>query len=121
MNRQNLLDRFYFKDNGFFYHDIGSVSARETDAVIDQRQLDLPLKRQTAAAHFETQTIHINLLQKAWSNRLMNLDRQSNHAARDIPRRQPDFLFSASSEHSAPSVIHGTSPPHEPPHHPLDK
>jgi len=118
VNRKNLLDRFDFENNGFFHHDIGPIHSGQANTVMDQRQLDLTLKRQTVARHLMTQAIHINLLQESRADRFMNLDRQPDHAAGEIPRRQPGFLFSASSGHSASSVMNGTSIPCERPRHP---
>jgi len=60
---KNLLDGFDFQNDAALDDDIGPICSGQADAVIDQRQLDLALKRQTIARHFEAQTIHLNLFQ----------------------------------------------------------
>jgi hypothetical protein len=118
MHRQNLFDRLYFDDYALLDNDIGPVSPGQPKPTVDQRQLDLPPKQQGVQRHLMAQTFLINLLKKSWSNRPMNLDRQTNHPPGQIPRGQTIHRFSASSETSAPSVIHGTIHHPERPHSP---
>jgi hypothetical protein len=118
MDRQNLFDRFDFNKNFFFHDEVGPVTTLETNAFIYSGQYDLSFKPQTGARKLECQTILIKLLKKPRPERLMNLNRHSNHTTGQFPGHQPEFLFSALSGISAPSECHGTHPQHERPHHP---
>lgn len=44
MNRQKFVARFYFEKNRVLDDDIGSISALEADAFINQMQFDLPFQ-----------------------------------------------------------------------------
>jgi hypothetical protein len=116
MERENIFDRPYFEDDRFFDDEIGSIGAIKTNSFINQWQFDLPSKSQIGERQFKPKTILINVLQKPRTNDSMHLDRQANHAI-GHPFDIPPVLF-VSLAHFVIFVMHGTSPRHEPPHHP---
>jgi hypothetical protein len=72
--------------SSFTGHDIGAVSARKADTIVDRGQLDLALKCEAVQRHLMAQAILINLLQESRPNRLMNLDGQANHPTGQVAR-----------------------------------
>ncbi len=64
MNRQDVVDRFYFDKNRSFDNEIGPIAAFETNAFIYSRQYNLSFKSQTSARKLHCKTILIKLLKK---------------------------------------------------------
>jgi hypothetical protein len=118
MNRKNFINRFYFKNNGVFDDDIGSVAPGKAYAFINQMQLGLPLKSQTRARKLKLQAILISMLKKPRTDGTMDLDRHADHPSGHLfPIHLPPTLF-VTMVCFTPFVVHGTHPQQERPRHP---
>ena len=117
MNRQNFIDRFYFKDDRVFDDDIGAIATRKTNAFVNQMQFDLPLKSHARARQFEPKTILISMFKKPRTDGTMDFDCHADHPSGYLlPIHLPPTLFVTLACFKI-FVIHGTPPPHDHPDH----
>lgn len=93
MHRKNALHRLYFEKNGVLHHDVGTVAARQAEALINQRQRRLPDKCQTTVSEFPAKTLLVRLFQQARSQRPMNFYRQSDDLPGAIPGQTRNAFF----------------------------
>lgn len=118
MNRQNFVDRFYFKNDHVFDDDVGSIGTLKTGAFVDHMQFDLPFKSHTRSRQFKFKAIFISMLKKSWADSTVNLNRHPNHPpGHFLPIHVPPVPF-VTLVFFETFVIYGTSPQHKRSNHP---
>jgi hypothetical protein len=85
MHRQDVFHRLYFDNNGIFHNEIGTVSSRQVDTLIDQRDHHLPGKGQAALSEFPAKTLLVHVFQQTRPQRTMNFYCQPNDLPGAIP------------------------------------
>lgn len=86
MHRQNVFHRLYFDNDGTFHNEIGTVSPRQADTLVNQRDGHLPGKGQATLLEFPAKAFLVHLFQQTRSQGTMNFYRQSNDLPGAIPR-----------------------------------
>lgn len=85
MHRQDVFHRFYFDNDGTFYDKIGTVSPRQSDPLVNQRNGYLPGKGQANLSQLPAKTLLVHFFQQTRPQRTMNFYRQPDDLPRAIP------------------------------------
>ncbi len=85
MHRQDVFHRLYFDNNGTFHDEIGTVSPRQADTLVNQRDGHLPSKGQAILLKLPAKTLLVHFFQKTRPQRTMNFYRQPNNLPGAIP------------------------------------
>jgi hypothetical protein len=93
MHGQKVLHRLYFEQYGVLHHDIGTVAAWQTDALVDQREGRLPNKCQATLPKLPAKALLVHLFQQTRPQRSMNFYRQSNDLPGAIPGQTAITFF----------------------------
>jgi hypothetical protein len=85
MYRQNVCHRLYFDNIGTFHDEIGTVSSRQADTLVNQRDGHLPRKGQAILLKLLEKALLVHFFQQTRSQRTMNFCRQPNNLPGAIP------------------------------------
>jgi hypothetical protein len=97
MHRQDMFHRLYFDNDGAFHDEIGTVSPRQVDTLVNQRDDHLPIKGQSTLLQLPAKTFLVHVFQQTRPQRPMNFYCQPNNLPRAIPRNTiiPSFFVKA--------------------------
>jgi hypothetical protein len=85
MHRQDVFHRLYFDNDGTFHDEIGTISPRQADTLVNQRNGHLPSKAQPILLKLPAKTLLVHFFQQTRSQRTMNFYRQPNNLSGAIP------------------------------------
>src|SRR6185437_11243545 len=114
MHRQQVFDGLDLDDDGMLDHDVGAVAARQTNALVNQRERDLPPECQPTLLKPPTKAFLIHLFQQPRPQHTMNLYRQSDNAVGAIPGHTTTIFFFVSLESFVSLVMYGHRGTHRP-------
>jgi len=117
MHRQDVFHRLYFDNDGTFHDEIGAVSPRQPDALVNQRDGHLPSKDQAILLKFPAKTLLVHFFQQARPQRTMNFYRQPNDLPGAIPGKtiiafffvKPFYIFLIFVRHLANPIRTGVT------------